>query len=125
MFIQKRKITADDAVDAPVVVDEVAKAADAAPDAEVAPEASELLFETEEVAQLLAEVTGETVDVELDDENEAVKFTVGDDEFTVHAEGDEEILESRRVGRGKREVAASTKLAAKPQGRTVRRIVKK
>lgn len=119
MFIQKRKITADDSVDAPVVVDEVAEVA------EVAPEASELLFETEEVAQLLAEVTGETVDVELDDENGAVKFTVGDDEFTVHAEGDEEILESRRVGRGKREVAASTKPAAKPQGRTVRRIVKK
>lgn len=118
MFIQRRKITADDAVDAPVVVDE-------APSADVDPEASELLFETEDVAQLVAEVTGQPVDVELDNENDAVKFTVGDDEFTIHAEGDEEILESRKIARGKRKVAASVKPAAKPQGRTVRRIVKK
>lgn len=125
MLIQKRKITADDAVDAPAIVDEVSEVVDEVPDAEVAPEASELLFETEDVAQLIAEVTGEAVDVELDEENDAVKFTVGDDEFTVHAEGDEEILESRKIGRGTRKVAASAKPAAKPQGRTVRRIVKK
>ena len=72
----------------------------------VAPEATDLLFEAEDVAELLAEVTGEDVEVSADEGT--VAFAVGEDEFTVEAEGDEEILESvRKNVRGKRPVAAS------------------
>ena len=72
----------------------------------VEPEASDLLFEAEDVAELVAEVTGEQVDVAAEDN--FVTFTVGEDEFTVTAEGDEEILESRKVA-PKRNVNASTR----------------
>ena len=80
---------------------------------EVAPEATELLFETEDVAEIVAEATGETVAVEVVDEG--VEFTVGEGEeaavFTVEPEGDEEILEaSTRVLRGSgKAVKASTR----------------
>lgn len=64
---------------------------------EIAPEATELLFETQDVADLVAEVTGEDVTVEATPE--AVEFTVGEDDvYTVEPEGDEELVEaSRRV----------------------------
>lgn len=93
---------------------------------EVAPEATELLFETEEVADLVAEATGETVAVETTED--AVEFTVGEGEeaetFVVEPEGDEEILEaSTRVMRGKKAVKASTR-SARPARRTVRRSVR-
>ena len=78
-------------------------------DVEVAPEATELLFETEDVAQLLAEVTDEEVAVDVDDDSEEIVFTVGEDEYTVEPEGDEELLEaSNRLCRGRRSVKAST-----------------
>ena len=103
-----RKVTADEEVfeeeiETPVedieVKEEVA-------DVEVEPEAMGLLFEAEDVAELIAEVTGTPVEVASEDE--AVVFTVGDDEFTVTPEGDEEILEAtRRPFRGKRPVGAS------------------
>lgn len=83
---------------------------DVVEDAEVdiAPEASDLLFEAEDVAQLVAEVTGKDVAVSSDDD--VVVFEVGDDEFTVESEGDEEILEStRKPLRNKRSVKAATK----------------
>lgn len=101
----------------------------------VAPEATELVFETEDVAQLVAEVTGEDVEVVADED--AVTFNVGDEDFIVEADGTEEILESsRRVFRGKRPVSAahrtnrrtsrpvsaSTRSAAARRNRTVRRI---
>ena len=77
----------------------------------VAPEATDLLFEAEDVAELVAEVTGE--DVEVIAEEDTVVFTIGEDEFTVEAEGDEEILEATRKNvRGKRKVAASKRVAA-------------
>lgn len=82
-----------------------------APEAEVevAPEATELLFETEDVAQLLAEVTDSEVVVDVDDDAEQIVFTVDGDEYAVEPEGDEEILEStRKVLRGKKSVKAST-----------------
>lgn len=80
----------------------------------VAPEASDLLFESEDVAELLAEVTGQVVDVTADS-NEVV-FSVGEGDeaetFTVTAEGDEEVLESsRRNFRSKTAVSASRKPA--------------
>lgn len=102
-----RKVTADEEVfeeeiEAPVEDIEVEEVADV----EVEPEAMGLLFEAEDVAELIAEVTGTPVEVASEDE--AVVFTVGDDEFTVTPEGDEEILEAtRRPFRGKRPVGAS------------------
>ena len=70
MFIQKRKIMAEEEV-------------------QVAPEATDLLFEVEDVAELVAEVTGEEVEVTA--EEEEVTFAVGEEEFVVQAEGDEEV----------------------------------
>lgn len=84
------------------VVDEGAEG-----DVTIEPEASDLLFEVEDVAELIAEITGEPVDVSADEES--VEFAVGEDVFTVEAEGDEEILEStRRPLTNKRTVKAST-----------------
>ena len=65
---------------------------------EVAPEATELLFEAQDVADLVAAVTDE--DVQVETEGEQVVFTVGEDEFTVEPEGDEEILESVKINKG-------------------------
>lgn len=85
----------------------------------VAPEASDLLFEAEDVAELVAEVTGEVVEVSADDD--AVVFTVGDNDFTVEPDGSEEIVESsvrlarkRRVQASKRPVPARRGAARKP-----------
>ena len=82
----------------------------------VAPEASELLFESEDVAELVAEVTGQPVEVTAD--GDEVVFAIGDgdeaEEFTVTAEGDEEVLEAtRKPMRGKRPVAASRRMPAR------------
>ena len=86
---------------------------------EVAEEATELLFETEDVAELLAEATGEDVTAEVVDD--AVEFTVGEDTIVAEPEGDEEILESRSV-RGKKSVRASRRAAGRrPMGRRVAR----
>ena len=104
MFIQKRKVYAEDVIE-DEVVDEVV---DDAGEVSVDPEASDLLFEAEDVAELVAEVTGEPVEVTVEDDS--VTFAVGDSEYTVEAEGDEEILEaSRKVLKDKRKVSASTK----------------
>ena len=104
MFIQKkskRRVMANDAV-------------------EVAPEATELLFEAEDVAEVVAEATGQDVAVDVTDTG--VEFTVGEGEeaevFTVEPEGDEELLEaSTRVM--KKAVKAST--ARRGAKRSVRR----
>lgn len=105
MYIQRRRITANANPDA---------------GANVAPEASDLLFEAEDVADLVAEVTGQPVDVTADDTT--VVFAVGEDEYTVEAEGNEEILEtSRKTFRNKRTVSASTKRRPANNGRAIRR----
>lgn len=109
MFIQKRKVVAGSEVD-------------------VAPEATDLLFEAEDVAELVAEVTGEVVEVTADEDE--VVFAVGEgenaEEYTVTAEGDEEVLECvRKNVRGKRAVAASTKRnkrVAASAGRVIRKV---
>lgn len=83
---------------------------DAAEEAEeviVDPEATDLLFETEDVAELIAEVTG--LPVEVSAEEDTVEFAVGEDVFTVQADGDEEVVESTtRIKRTKKVVKAST-----------------
>ena len=78
-------------------------------DVEVAPEATDLLFETEDVAQLLADVTDSEVTADVDEETDAIVFNVeGNGEYVVEPEGDEEILEAtRRPMRGKKSVKAS------------------
>ena len=85
---------------------------DAADDAQVdvAPEASELLFEAEDVAELIAEVTGSDVEVTVDEDT--VKFTVDDVDYTVAAEGNEEILESSRIY-NKKSIKASVRRPVK------------
>ena len=84
-------------------------------DVDVAPEATELLFEAEDVAELVAEVTGE--DVAVDVAENGVEFTVGEDVITVEPEGDEELLEAATSVRRRNKVQAS----AKARKRTVRR----
>lgn len=91
----------------------------------VAPEAADLLFEAEDVAELIAEVTDKVVEVTAD--GDEVTFAVGDaeagedvEEYAVTAEGDEEVLEaSRKTLRGKAPVAASRRPmpARKPMAR--------
>lgn len=96
MFVRRRRIFAEDEVDTNQN------------SVDVAPEATELLFETDDVAQLVAEVSGDPVEVATNDETGEVTFTVGEDEYTVTPDEDAEILESsRRVLRGKRPVRAS------------------
>ena len=112
MFIQKRKITAADEVD---IRDQ---------GTDVAPEAADLLFETEDVAELIAEVTGQPVEATTEDDGNSVTFSVGDDKFTVEAEGDEEILESvRRPLRGKKQISASVnRRPARKNSRVIKRV---
>ena len=72
------------------------------------PMPTELLFEGSEVADLLAQVTGEEVEMESDEDK--VIFRIGEDEYTVEPEGDEEILEAtRRPLKNKKPVKASTR----------------
>ncbi len=93
-----RKVMADEEFDD---VDDVEVA-----DVEVDPDASELLFEAQDVAELIAEVTEKPVEVTADEDT--VVFSVDGTEFTVEADGAEEVLESRKV-RG-RSVKASRKV---------------
>ena len=110
MFISKRRITASEDV-APV---------------EVAPEAAELLFEAEDVAELVAEITEEVVDVAVDGED--VIFSVGEDEFVVTPDEDiEEVESSRKVGRravraSRRPARRSSRARRVAASRSVRRV---
>lgn len=91
----------------------------------VAPEASDLLFEAEDVAELLAEVTGQDIAVEADENT--VTFEIGEDQFVVEAEGDEEILEAtKKPLQGKKPVKASKRVApaARPARKPVARRTK-
>lgn len=86
-------------------------------DTEVAPEAADLLFEAEDVAELIAEVTGEDVNVEADET--AVTFEVAGETYTCEAEEDDEVVESStRMRRGSRRISASTR---RPVRRTTSR----
>lgn len=107
MYIQKKKsvIKANEAVD-------------------LAPEATELLFEAEDVATVVAEATGEDVAVNVSDEG--VEFTVGTGEeaevFFVEPEGDEELLEASTKKVAEKSVKASTRARHARAARTVRRV---
>ena len=141
MFINKRRIVAeaeiDPQIDAPVEdVDDVEIPEEGAGEVTVDEEATDLLFEADDVAQLVAEVTGEDVDVTSDAGTGTVTFGVGDQEFTVEPEGDEEILEARKMpkkpavkasttSKKKRFSPASKKaVSASKKTRTVRRAAK-
>jgi hypothetical protein len=111
---QKRAVKADDEIveepiedlPAPADVDIVDDEAEVTVDEE----ATELLFEAEDVAELVSEVTGLPVDVTVDEDE--VVFAVGDDEYTVTPEGDEEIVEqSSRVRKSAKTVKAGSKVA--------------
>lgn len=121
MFVKRRRIVAeaeiDPQMDAPV--EDVDMPAEDAGDVTVDDEATDLLFETEDVAQLVAEVTGQDVDVSVDDETGEVSFGVGQDEFTVAPEGDEEILEARRMPRKPAVKAATRTRRFRPSSKTV------
>lgn len=86
------------------------KAIKANSEVEVAPEAAELLFETEDVADIIAEATGEVVTAEA--EEDIVTFTIGEGEeaevIVAEAEGTEEVLEASTKVVGKK-VTASTR----------------
>lgn len=124
----RRRVTAGEEIDAPVETNAVEEDfEEPVEDIEIDPAATELVFETEDVAQLIAEITEDTVSVEADEN--AVIFTVGDADYTVEPEGDEEILEtSRKVLKGKKAVSASTrtrKPARKPATRRATRKIGK
>lgn len=112
MRIAKKPMSAKKVVRAAEeVVDETMEELPSAeePVADVDPAATDLLFETEDVAQLLAEVTESEVTADVDEDTDAIVFTVNDQEYLVEPEGDEEILEATRKSlRGKKSVKAST-----------------
>ena len=115
-----KAIKADDELD---VEDELPEVEDM--DVEVSPEATELLFETEDVAQLLAEVTQQPVDVDTADDGESVEFTVGKDVYTVESEGDEEVLESVRKPFKRKKAIKSSRQMSKNIKKPVRQIRRK
>lgn len=115
-----KAIKADDELD---VEDELPEVEDI--DVEVSPEATELLFETEDVAQLLAEVTQKPVDVDTTDDGESVEFTVGKDVYTVESEGDEEVLESVRKPFKRKKAIKSSRQMSKNIKKPVRQIRRK
>ena len=106
-ILEENVAVEDEAMDDPAIEDGAGEG-----EVIVDPEATDLLFEAEDVAELIAEVTGEAVEVTVEDDS--VEFAVGEDVFTVHAEGDEEMLEActRKTLRGKKSVAASTRRPA-------------
>ncbi len=76
-------------------------------DSDVVTEVVGLLFEPNDVADILAEITGE--DVEVNAEGENVTITIGEDSWEVTAEPDDEFVEaSTRMSNHNRQVAAST-----------------
>lgn len=93
---------------------------------EVSPDATDLLFESEDVADLLAEVTGEDITVEVNDDS--VNFIVGDDVYVAEPEEGEEVevLESSRKRiAGKRPVRANRQTRNRAQRPASRKITRK
>lgn len=98
--LRRRAIKADEEFEDIEALPEGEDVAPAEGEVNVDAEASELLFQAEDVAELISEVSGQPVDVTADEDE--VVFTVGDDEYTVTPDGDEEIVEeSKRVRRGR------------------------
>ena len=122
---KSRKVTAaEDVVDDIDDIDDMGDMGDMG-EISIEPEATDLLFEAEDVAELLAEVTGSPVDVSAD--GSVVSFDIGDETYTIEAEGDEEIVESStRIMSSKRIVAPSKtiKRGSIAAGRTVKQLPK-
>ncbi len=78
---------------------------------EVAEEAADLLFEAEDVAQLVAEITGEDVAVEAD--GTSVTFDVAGETYTCEADEDIEDVEASRKIRTSKRIAASKTIPAR------------
>lgn len=126
MFVEKKRSTRRN-IRASEEMEEREQAA-----VEVAEEATDLLFEAEDVAELLAEVTDQVVEVSVDGDD--VIFNVGEDEFVVTPEGDEELVESstrvmkKRVHAGRTvEKKAPVKANSRPctpAGRAIRKVRK-
>ena len=86
---------------------------------EVAEDVVELLFEANDVADLISDVTGEDVTVESD--GDVVEFTVGEETFTCEPdEGADTVESSTRILRRKA-VKASTRRPVRA-GRTVKKL---
>lgn len=118
MLVKKKRIVAEDQlepIEAPVDVEAPADEApvDEEPVVNLDEVVTDLLFEAEDVAELIAEVTGEAVNVTADEDK--VVFEVAGDEYTVEPEGDEAVLQAvKKVFRGKAPVKAATR---RPVGR--------
>lgn len=104
------------------------QAAEDTDDAVVEPEDVGFMFDAEDVADLVSEVTGEEVEIAVEDD--AVTFTVGEDEYTVEPDEGAEVMEMTRVPAKKTAVAANTATkktavrASTDRSRVVRRIKK-
>lgn len=111
----RRPVKADDEIeDIEAPVEDIEAPAEGEPEVSVEPEASELLFEAEDVAELVSEVTGQPVEVTVDDDD-SVAFTIGDDTYTVTPEGDEEVVEqSRRITKSASSVRAGRQMVRRP-----------
>jgi hypothetical protein len=110
----RRAVKADDEIIEDEIIDEEIPADGG--EVSVDDAASTLLFEAEDVAELVAEVAGAPVDVTVEDDG-TVQFAVGDDTFTVTPEGDEEVVESSRRIVGKRPIKASARGSARRPAR--------
>lgn len=119
---KSRKVTAaEDVVDDIDDIDDMGDKGEIS----IAPEATDLLFEAEDVAELLAEVTGSPVDVSAD--GSVVSFDIGDETYTVEAEGDEEIVESSTCIMSSKRIVAPSKTIKRGSiaaGRTVKQLPK-
>ncbi len=86
-------------------------------DTDFAEEVSDFVFDTNDVAELVADVTGEDVEVGVSEDGESVEFSVGDEVFICSGElSDEPIKSASKIGCRKKRVSASA------NSRTVRRI---
>lgn len=118
---KRRAVKSDEDID--ISEEELDIPADAEGDAgaiDIDPAASELLFETEDVANIIAEFTGDDVEVTVDDEGDgAVTFAAGENEITVTPDGDEEVVESSSKLRRARRVSAARRMSARRPARRV------
>lgn len=94
-------------------------------DVSVDPEATDLLFEAEDVAQLVAEVTGEDVEVTIDDEADNVSFAVGEDVYTVEPDEDVDVLESCKTPKKSSVKASRATRRQAPARRRNTRVIKR
>ena len=122
----RKAVKADEEIDEIEEVEDIAPTDEGPvndePTVDVEEAASTLLFEAEDVGELLAEATGNDVVVEVDDEGEgSVTFTVGTEEFVVTPEGDEEVVESSSRVRRARRVSASKRAMASRRAMAARR----